>query len=93
MVDSSATNHITPHQSDFISWTSAKGTVSLRGHAEIAQIGIGTVSIRPSEGDQIVHLQNVMHVSDAGARYFSVSALMQKGAQILFKNNKLLISL
>jgi hypothetical protein len=34
-----------------------------------------------------------MHVSDAGACYFSVSALMQKGAQILFKNNKLLISL
>jgi hypothetical protein len=36
MVDSSATNHITLHQSDFISWTSAKGTVTLRGHVEIA---------------------------------------------------------
>jgi hypothetical protein len=34
-----------------------------------------------------------MHVPDAGACYFSVSTLMQKGAQILFKNNKLSISL
>jgi transposase InsO family protein len=33
-----------------------------------------------------------MHVPDAGACYFSVSALMQKGSQITFKNNKLSIS-
>jgi hypothetical protein len=93
MVDFSATNHITLHQSDFISWTPAEGTVSLGGHVEIAQIGIGAVFIRSSRGNQIVHLQNVMHVPDANARYFSVSTLMQKGAQILFKNNKLSISL
>ena len=92
MVDSGATNHITPHRSDFISWTPASGAVSLGGHAEIAQIGKGTVAIRPSGSDKIVHLHDVMHVPDAGARYFSVSALMQKGAQITFKNKKLLIS-
>jgi hypothetical protein len=45
MVDSGATNYITLHRSDFISWTPAKGTVSLEGHVEIAQIGISTVSI------------------------------------------------
>jgi hypothetical protein len=33
-----------------------------------------------------------MHVPDAGARYFSVSALMQKGAQIIFKDKKFTIS-
>jgi hypothetical protein len=93
MVDSGATNHITPHRSDFISWTPAKGTVSLGGHAEIAQIGRGTVVIRPSGSDKIVHLHDVMHVPNAGTCYFSVSALLQKGAQILFKNNKLSILL
>jgi len=92
MVDSGATHHITPHRSDFIDWTPAKGAVSLGGHAMITQIGTGTVAIRPSGGDKIVHLRNVMHVPDAGARYFSVSALMQKGAQIIFKDKKFTIS-
>ena len=45
MVDSGATHHITPHHSDFITWTPTTGTVSLGGHAEIKQIGIGTVVI------------------------------------------------
>ena len=92
MVDSGATHHMTPHRSDFISWTPTKGVVSLGGHAEIQQIGSGTVAIRPSGGDKIVHLHDVMHVPDADSRYFSVSALMQKGGQITFKDKKLLIS-
>jgi hypothetical protein len=45
MVDSGATHHITPHRSDFIDWTPAKGAVSLGGHAMITQIGTGTVAI------------------------------------------------
>ena len=86
MVDSGATHHITPHRSDFLSWSPAKGAVSLGGHAEISQIGTGSVTIRPSRGDRIVHLHDVMHVPDASAHYFSVSALMQKGGHILFKD-------
>jgi transposase InsO family protein len=35
----------------------------------------------------------VMYVPDAGARYFSVSALMHKGGQITFQNHKLSISI
>jgi hypothetical protein len=33
-----------------------------------------------------------MHVPDASTCYFSVSALMQKGAQIIFKDKKFTIS-
>src|SRR6266436_1622626 len=93
MVDSGATHHITPHRSDFLSWSPAKGAVSLSGHAEISQIRTGSVTIRPSGGDRIVHLHDVMHVPNAGACYFSVSALMQKGGHILFKDRKLTISI
>src|SRR6266852_7873629 len=92
MVDSGATHHMTPHRSDFITWTPTKGVVSLGGHTEIQQIGSGTVEIRPSGGDKIVHLHDVMHVPDADSRYFSVSALMQKGGQITFKDKKPVIS-
>src|SRR6266849_8006442 len=92
MVDSSATHHMTPHQSDFITWTPTKGVVSLRGHTEIQQIGSGSIEIHPSGGDKIVHLHNVMHVPDADSCYFSVSTLMQKGGQITFKDKKLVIS-
>jgi hypothetical protein len=70
MVDSGATYHITPHRSDFINWSPARDIVSLGGYAKINQIGTRTVAIKPSEGDKIVHLHNVMHVPDAGARYF-----------------------
>ena len=73
MVDSGATHHITPHHSDFITWTPTTGTVSLRGHAEIKQIRIRTVAIRPF-GGKIIHLQNVMHVPDATTHYFSVAS-------------------
>jgi hypothetical protein len=93
MVDSGAMHHITPHCSNFISYTPAKGTVSLRGHVEITQIGTRTVAICPSGSNKIIHLLNVMHIPDAGACYFSVSALIQKGGQIAFKDQKLIISI
>ena len=92
MVDSGATHHITPHWYDFITWSPAKGVVSLGGHAEISQISIGTVAIWPSRSDKIVHLHNDMHVPDAGTCYFSVSALLKKGGHITFQSSKLLIS-
>ena len=79
MVDSGATHHITPHHSDFISWTAKSGTVSLGGHAEINQVGTGTVAIRPAGTTNTLHLHNVMHVPDAGMHYFSVGVFMQKG--------------
>jgi hypothetical protein len=45
MVDSGAIHHITPHCSDFIYWTLAKGIVSVGGHVEIHQTGTRTVVI------------------------------------------------
>jgi len=93
MVDSRATHHITPHRSNFATWALACGSVSLGGHTEIAQIGTRTVQIWPSGGDWDVHLQDVMHVPDAEACYFSVSALLKKGGKIIFKDNGFTIEL
>ena len=50
------------------------------------------VALRPYRSEKIIHLHNVMHIPNAGACYFSVSALMEQGGQITFKNKKLLIS-
>jgi hypothetical protein len=93
MVDSGATHHITPHRSNFATWAPARGSVSLGGHAEITQIGTGTVQIWPSRGDRDVHLQDVMHVPDVEVRYFSVSMLLKKGGKIMFKDNSFTIEL
>ena len=62
-------HHITLHRSDFATWALARGLVSLGEHAEIAQIGTGTVQIQPFRGDRDMHLQDVMHVSDVEVRY------------------------
>ena len=78
MVDSRATHHITLHRSDFATWALACRSVSLGGHAEITQIRTGIVQIWPSGGDRDIHLQDVMHVPDAEAHYFSVSTLLSK---------------
>ena len=40
-----------------------------------------------------MHLQDVMHISDAGAHYFSVSALLSKGGKIIFEQNGFTIML
>jgi len=40
-----------------------------------------------------VHLQDVMHVPDAEACYFSVSALLSKGGKIIFEQNGFMIML
>ena len=75
MVDSGAMHHITLHHSNFIRWSPAQGVVSLGGHAEITQIGTGTVAIHPSRGDKVVHLQNVMHVDKRYIRQDAESRL------------------
>jgi hypothetical protein len=88
MVDSSTTHHITPYWPDFASWALATGTVSLGGHAEIAQISSSKVVTKPTGGDQGVQLtlHDIMHVPKAQSHYFSVSALLHKGGSILFEN-------
>ena len=45
IVDSRAMHHITLHRADFATWALAHRSVSLGGHAEIAQIGTRTVQI------------------------------------------------
>ena len=45
LVDSSATHHISPVHSDFVQYTLTLGVVSLGGHTEIRQTGIGTINI------------------------------------------------
>ena len=85
MVDSGCTHHISPHRSDFSKYTPVSGIVSIGGRAEIAQIGTGSVPIRTNLGVELM-LENVMHVPDADARYFSVTVLLEKKGRIVFEN-------
>ena len=86
MVDSGATNHVSPHRSDFATWTPARGTLSWGGHAETPQIGTGTVILNPPGGDHSIKitLHDVMHVPNAKGRYFSVNAAADRGANVDF---------
>ena len=88
MVDSGAMHHMTPYCSNFDQWTLAKGSISLGGHAEIEQISSGSVTVKPAglDWNMQLTLQNVMHVPEVQARYLSVSTLLQKGGQIVFRD-------
>ena len=74
-------------------WTVAQGTVSLGSHAEIKQIGSGTVVVNPTRGDWNVKitLENIIHVPEAKACYFSVSVLLCKVGKIVFEGNEFVI--
>ena len=70
------------------------GVVSLGGHAEIRQTGIGTINIRAQIGDRIstITLHNILHVPNADADYFSITVLLEKGGKIIFKDKGFTIS-
>ena len=51
--------------------------VDLRGHAQISQVGSGTVKVRTAAG-MLLTLTDVMHVPDVELRYFSVIVLLEK---------------
>jgi len=83
MIDSGATHHITPHASDFSSYSKIKGAVRLGDKSTVAQEGVGSVTIKTSEGYTIT-LSNVLHVPTINTRFISVSALEIKGSEIIF---------
>jgi len=87
MIDSGATHHITPHASGFKDYTKIKGAVRLGDKSEVAQEGIGSVTIKSSEGYTIT-LSNVLHVPSVNMRFIAVSALEIKGGEVLFAKGR-----
>ena len=85
MVNSGCTHHISPYRLDFANYTSVTGTVDLGGHAQIAQVGSGTVKVQTTEG-VLLTLSDVMHVSDAKSHYFLVTVLLEKKGRIIFED-------
>src|SRR5712675_442660 len=87
MIDSGATHHITPHASDFSSYSKIKGAVRLGDKSTVAQEGVGSVTIKTSEGYMIT-LSNVLHVPMINTCFISVSALEIKGSEIIFASGE-----
>jgi len=88
MIDSGATHHITPHASGFKDYTKIKGAVRLGDKSEVAQEGIGSVTIKSSEGYTIT-LSNVLHVPSVNMRFIAVKrALEIKGGEVLFAKGR-----
>jgi hypothetical protein len=85
MMDSGATHHITPCQSDFKDYSLVNGTIHLRDKSTVNQIGVGTVIFKSTQGYEIT-LSNVLHVPAVKIQFMSTHALMQKGASVTFDN-------
>jgi hypothetical protein len=78
MMDSGATHHITPHRSDFETYTPCNGPVHLGDKSTIDQVGVGSVVFKTSLGTPIT-LSNVLHLPEVKTRFTSMRALAQKG--------------
>ena len=83
MLDSGATHHITPHRSDFSSYTPANGSVCLGDKSAQDQIGVGSVIIKSPQGCTIT-LSNVLHVPGVQMRFISIGTLTGKGTEVNF---------
>jgi hypothetical protein len=83
MMDSGATHHITPHRSDFQTYTPCNGTVRLGDKSTIDQVGVGSVVFKMSLGTPIT-LSNVLHLPEVKMLFMSTHALAQKGADVTF---------
>src|SRR5258707_5012850 len=83
MMDSGATHHITPCQSDFKDYSLVKGTICLGDKSTVDQIGVGTIVFKSPQGYKIT-LSNVLHVPAVKMRFMSTCALTQKGASVTF---------
>src|SRR6267142_5308817 len=89
MLDSGVTHYITPHQSNFSSYTPAKGTVCLGDKSAQDQISVGSVIIKSPQGVMII-LSNVLHVPSVQMHFISIGALTGKGAEVNFLKDMLL---
>ena len=86
MLDSGVTHHITPHRSDFSSYTPANSSVHLGDKSAQDQISVGSVVIRSSQGCTIT-LSNVLHVPGVQMHFISIGVLTGKGAEVNFLKN------
>ena len=83
MLDSGATHHITPHRSDFSSYTPQTGSVCLGDKSAQDQVSIGSVIVRSPQGC-IITLSNVLYVSGVQTCFISIGVLTGKGAEVNF---------
>jgi Pol polyprotein len=83
MMDSGATYHIIPCQSDFKDYFLVKGTIHLGDKSTVNQIGVSTVVFESPQGYKIT-LSNVFHVLAIKTCFMSTYVLMQKGALVTF---------
>ena len=86
MMDSGASHHMTPHRSDFATYTPCMGKVKLGDLSLIDHVGIGSVIIKTSSGPAIT-LGTVLHVPVVDNRFISTPALTEKGAEIVYSKN------
>src|SRR5882762_1925386 len=92
MLDSGASDHISPHPSDFVpgSVLNTPGSIRLGNNSTMQYLGIGTVEATAivNGKSQRISLQRVLYAPDAGARFVSIPQLTAKGLQVLYTKDK-----
>ena len=85
LMDSGATQHITPHHSDFVTYQSVKDTICLsdKQGTVISQLGVGTAAFTGLKGIFIT-LKDAIYVPNVGNCILSLRSILDKGASISF---------
>jgi len=79
MINSGATNHLTPFKGDFLHLQDLKTTVTIANGQHIDMFGPGTVVLQPADSSRILTLSGVWYTPKAKHQLLSVPALAHRG--------------
>ena len=96
MIDSGATEHITPYASDLSDYTTVvkHQSLSLADQMSKCQVrGQGTVNATTLVDGKLIHirLEGVLHVPEIGKRFISTRKLDQKGYEVIHSHGMAII--
>jgi len=79
MIDSGATNHLTPFKGDFLHLQDSKNTAMVANGQKIEMFGPGTVVLQPVGSSRLLTLSGVWYTPKAKHRLLSVPTLAHRG--------------
>jgi transposase InsO family protein len=89
IIDSGATQHMTPHRQAFLTYQSISNRkVYLGDNGVVDAIGIGCIVVEVEVKGQLrtIHIQDVLHVPKLHANLLSVSKLVSQDLKVQFNN-------
>lgn len=87
IIDSGATQHMTPHENHFEEFTQTEREIAVANDVCIKAKGIGNIPVMFHSNEKKAIMKDVLYVPDLAHPLLSISAVNDKGIDVTFKRN------